>query len=374
MSNPTSLIDILKSPEYVCEFSCGDWDLLIRQARAKNLLAHLYIVLLEADLVESIPQKPKEYLLSAFLTARSGVQAVKWELSVLQEALYKLAIPLVILKGAAYAVTDLPISRGRLFHDIDILVPKSAINEIEELLVGWGWRTSHTSQYDQRYYRTWMHEIPPLVHSKRKTVLDIHHAILPLTANVHPDSKKLLEKSVRVENHCDVYRLNDVDMVLHSATHLFYEGEFSNGLRDLVDLHSLINNFSKKPGFWGDLSKRAEELNLTRPLFYGLRYTGLFLGLQIPTPQKPLFLRLGSPNKLIVKIMDALYLRAFQSGHESLEVKAVRIAEMLLYIRSHYLRMPLRLLIPHLIRKAVIHEENEKLPKDIQNFLDARKR
>jgi hypothetical protein len=33
-------------------------------------------------------------------------------------------------------------------------------------------------------------------------------------------------------------------MVLHSATHLFYDGELNHGLRDLVDLDDLLRHFS----------------------------------------------------------------------------------------------------------------------------------
>ena len=42
--------------------------------------------------------------------------------------------------------------------------------------------TTHHSAYDQRYYREWMHELPPLLHVRRQTALDVHHAIAPETA------------------------------------------------------------------------------------------------------------------------------------------------------------------------------------------------
>ena len=34
-----------------------------------------------------------------------------------------------------------------------------------------GWATTHHSPYDQRYYRTWMHELPPLRHAVRGSIL-----------------------------------------------------------------------------------------------------------------------------------------------------------------------------------------------------------
>jgi len=47
-----------------------------------------------------------------------------------------------------------------------------------------GWVSGHRSAYDQRYYRKWMHEIPPMTHIRRQTVLDLHHNILPETARL----------------------------------------------------------------------------------------------------------------------------------------------------------------------------------------------
>ncbi len=40
--------------------------------------------------------------------------------------------------------------------------------------------------YDDLYYRRWMHELPPLVHSERGQLVDVHHTILPLTAGRSP--------------------------------------------------------------------------------------------------------------------------------------------------------------------------------------------
>jgi hypothetical protein len=51
--------------------------------------------------------------------------------------------------------------------------------------------------------------------------------------------------------------------------------------------------------------------------------------------------------------MDAVFARALTSAHRGSMAPGTRLAEFALYIRSHYLRMPLRLLLPHLVVKAV---------------------
>ena len=54
-----------------------------------------------------------------------------------------------------------------------------------------GWATTHHDPYDQRYYRRWMHELPPMLHIRRMTLLDVHHAIVPATADLKPSSEAL---------------------------------------------------------------------------------------------------------------------------------------------------------------------------------------
>jgi hypothetical protein len=66
-----------------------------------------------------------------------------------------------------------------MFSDVDVLVPRDRLADVEAALMLAGWASTNPSEYDQHYYRRWMHELPPLQHIRRQTVLDVHHAILP---------------------------------------------------------------------------------------------------------------------------------------------------------------------------------------------------
>lgn len=362
------LIQVLKAPQTATGFTAVEWDLLIRQAKAANLLAHLYMVFADQGLEGKIPDQPALHLNAAHKIAQRSVRAVRWEVSQLHEALYSLAVPVIVLKGAAYVMAGLPISRGRLFHDIDILVPRAMLEEVEERLMAWGWRSTHASAYDQRYYRTWMHEIPPMKQVRRQTVLDIHHSILPLTARLKPDAYKLISRAVNDGERDDLYWLCDLDMILHSATHLFHDGELEHGLRDLVDIAELLRHFSVRDGFWQELCDRAVELDLVRPLIYGLRYVESLLGLDIPE-EVVRWMGDRQPGNLMMPLMDSLFQRALRPDHASCNLPGTGSARWALYVRSHYLRMPLRLLIPHLVRKAMMGEEEKTLPREVQRFI-----
>jgi hypothetical protein len=261
-------------------------------------------------------------------------------------------IPVILLKGIAYVMAGLPPARGRLFHDVDIMVPKEKLDMTERTLFRYGWLTTELDEYDQRYYRQWTHELPPLRHLRRQAVLDVHHTIVPLTAKYRPDARKLLAAAQDLNGDKMLRVLAPADMVLHSATHLFNEGEFENGLRDLVDLDDLLRHFSQTEPFWLELLERARELDLERPLHYALRYTHRILGTPVPEEIRERA-RLGRPRGFASPLMDAAFTRALAPDHKSCDTVFTKPARFFLYVRSHYLRMPLHLLVPHLIRKAI---------------------
>jgi hypothetical protein len=64
--------------------------------------------------------------------------------------------------------------------------------------------------------------------------------------------------------------------------HLFHNEEWSHGLRDLSDLDLLLRHFDATSAFWEVLVERSRELDLTRPLYYGLHQVNVVLGTPVP--------------------------------------------------------------------------------------------
>jgi len=287
------------------------------------------------------------------VSGRRHHHAAQFELEQIADALARTGIPLILLKGSAYLAAGLPAARGRLFSDIDILVPRARLDEAEAALMLSGWKVTALDAYDQRYYRNWMHELPPMQHMQRGNTVDVHHAILPLTARARPDPDKLRAAAVALPGRPGCLTLAPVDMVLHSATHLFYDGEFDKGLRDLLDIHRLLQDVGAVPGFWEALPVRARELELARPLFYALRYSRRLFGTTVP-PQALAAVGWGRPNPVLLGLMDALFMRALQPDHESCADRYTALARFALYVRGNWLRMPPLMLARHLFHKAFI--------------------
>jgi hypothetical protein len=139
-------------------------------------------------------------------------------------------------------------------------------------------------------------------------------------------------------------------MVLHSAAQVFQDGEIAGQFDGLLDLHQLMDELRRTPGFWDRLLPRAEALELGRPLYYALRFCRQLL--DTPVPEWVLrSARPFAPGPLSSRLMDLLVPRVLVP--QAPLRPAAALATSLLFVRAHWLRMPPGLLASHLLRKAL---------------------
>lgn len=340
----------LADPRWLSGATAMDWSRLIAQARSAGVLGRIaYQLASQPDI--AVPPEAQVHLQSALRVSAAQRKEVEREVRHVTRALAVSDTAVVLLKGAAYAVADLPAADGRIFSDIDLLVPKRDLPAVEALLALAGWTTTHHDAYDQRYYREWMHELPPLEHSIRRTVLDVHHTILPETARLRPDAALLLSAAEPLPQQPRLRVLAPPDMVLHSMTHLFMNEEMSHALRDLADLDALVRHFEALPGFWPRLLERAARLDLGRPLYYGLTHLVRCFATPVP-PDTLAASRRHAPPWPLRAMMEWIWRRALRTPHPSAGLRGQSLALFALYVRGHWLRMPPLLLIRHLSIKA----------------------
>jgi hypothetical protein len=353
------LLQALRDPQRVSRLSPTEWDLLVRQARAAGLLGRLAALFAQHGLMPQVPAAVRRHLTAVLSIAEKQRSAVTWEVEHLSRALRKVDARILLLKGAAYAAAGLAPAAGRTFSDIDIMAPKASLPAVEKHLMLTGWVSAKLDDYDQRYYRQWMHELPPMVHIFRATNLDLHHNILPETARIKTRPDLILAAAQPLPGTSNIFIPCPYDQILHSATHLYHEGEWEHGLRDLSDLDCLLRAYAGQPDFWSGLIARAEELNLSGPLGHALSHTRALLDTPVPdTTQLVMTLNTGALRR---RVMDRLFVNGLSSAHISLHQPLTGIAQLLLFVRSHWLRMPMHLLIPHLLHKAFTRNETEKM-------------
>jgi hypothetical protein len=346
------LLAALQAPEKLPSLPPADWELLLRVARRARVLGRLESDLARAGLLGDIPPRAAAHLRAARNVIAHRNTLISWEVNRLLWALKGIDVPLILLKGSAYLLAELPPARGRIFADVDLLVPEERIGEIEERLVERGWFKTQIDPYDDRYYRVWMHEIPPLRHRERGTEVDIHHRLLPKTSHLKSDPASLYTAARPLADPL-LQVLAPVDMVLHALVHLFLEGDPDEGLRlrDLLDVQDLLCHHGQEPGFWSGLGPRARTLGFERPLYYGLHHAQQFFGTPIP-PDVLHGLDDVAPPWPIRQLMNRLIPIALLPGHPDHPSRWAAVARWLIYVRAHWLRMPPGLLAKHLTHKA----------------------
>ncbi|MES2322169.1 MAG: nucleotidyltransferase family protein [Pseudomonadota bacterium] len=347
------LLQLLRQPAMAPGLTLADWDLALRQAASARLEASLLAMLETAGVAAALPEQVRAHFTWAQVHAARHGRAVLWEVERIGAALAGLDMPVILLKGGAYALAGLPSGQGRMFSDIDILVPKDMLGPVEAALMMHGWRSTDEDAYNQTYYRKWMHELPPMQHGQRLSVIDVHHAILPETAAARPDPLKLRAAALAIPGHPGWQMLAPADMVIHSAVHLFYDGELDHGMRDLLDLHRLLQHFGGDPAFWAQLAPRAAELQVGRVLFYALRYCQRLLHTPVPAAVSAAA-DAARPAAPLLALMDSLFERVLLPHHASCSDGLGALARFLLYLRGNWLRMPPLMLARHLFHKAFL--------------------
>lgn len=361
----THFVRVIRDPELLRTFTVAQWTRLLRQARYSGLtgrIAEKWLTQTQGK-ASDCPAPMQRHLESARRVCHAQRAEVLREAKYIDRALSSLDAPVVLLKGAAYAVAGLPAASGRIFSDIDILVPKSHLAKAESLLTIHGWVSTEASEYNQKYYRQWMHELPPMRHLQRGTVLDVHHTILPETARLRPNAAALIAAARRLPDTQVLHVLAPADMVLHSMTHLFLNDDATHALRDLSDLDLLLRQCAAQDSLWTELVPRALALNLERPLFYAVQQLTRLMQTPFPPACAAAALEHG-PNAVIGKLMDWIWGKALAAPIPPDRVFARNLALLGLYIRGHWLRMPPAMLARHLSIKALgLHEKPASQPE-----------
>lgn len=219
-------------------FSMGEWNSFVRVLRERSLLASYYHRLRQHELIELIPSYCTDTFLSSVNFASAQAMQTKIQGRKLTRLFSQHKLPFIFLKGAAYILREERNSLGRLMTDIDICVERKYIEKAERILIENGWSFKDMDEHDDKYYREWSHEIPPLQHRQDGVVLDVHHTLIPPVKGRIIDVESLIN-SRTVDD--ESFPTPSIEwLVLHSALHLILNEDIENGLRDLTDIYSFL--------------------------------------------------------------------------------------------------------------------------------------
>lgn len=323
------------------------WDRVLRLARMTGLHGRLAAANLDDP---ALPAGVHRHLSSSARMAAFSTRMLDVELRAVAP-LCATAFPVIVLKGGAYALQGLAFAHGRFVSDVDLLVPATALRTMEHAFQAAGWEAAQLDPYDERYYRDWSHETPPMRFPGHFLELDLHHALTPVTSRLRFDPAPLFAASTIVPG--TPFRvLSAEDQVLHACIHCFQDGDLALRLREIADIDGLLRSFADRCGFWQRLGERAAQLGLGRPLWYGLHFAHRWM--HTPIPQGVID-RLPAPAGLSARLMArCVPLAMLPPDPDRPPAAPVRLARMAMLARYHFQRMPLHMLLPHLTRKAAL--------------------
>ncbi len=326
------LVAALRTPQSIATLNGDQWSALVSVARGEMLLATLAHRLAGGQGGGALPPSIAALFAAECAHADQMQRHALWEVEMAHRALSPIGVPVILLKGSGYAARNLSAAAGRHIGDLDILVPRARMADVEAALLSAGWDWVKNDPYDQAYYRQWMHELPPLIHGARDRMIDVHHNILPLTARHHIDAGALIERAQPVAD--GVMTLDPIDRLIHCAVHMLADGDLAGGVRNLWDFHCLSGDAAAFDGAWqAQLLLRAEDFGVAAAVSRALRLSAALYGD-------------GAP----LRLTDRLFIRRLLA-RDAMGRPSCPVTQAVFYIRSHLLRMPPILLVRHLWRK-----------------------
>uniref|UniRef100_A0A486XP03 Nucleotidyltransferase family protein n=1 Tax=Rheinheimera sp. BAL341 TaxID=1708203 RepID=A0A486XP03_9GAMM len=335
------LLAFFNTPEqFVQQATAQQWTDFLQQSREHGLGARFYYVLEKKQLLEKVPTQVRLHGESAAYYAQKQQHSLFFELQQL-EALFSAAkCPCLLLKGAAYRALALPVGHGRLFADIDILVPAAQLKPIRDKLFFNGFSEGTISDYDRHYYLNWSHQNPPLRHFQRGTVIDLHHHIYPTASAKKIDISPLFQHAEPLAG--SVFSVpKAAHLFIHAAVHLFYQEETHKLVKDIIDLNDLLLEVERQQQLdW--LLQQAEIMAVKSAVLNACWVlVQLFdnsaarrqLGATAQQPQRWV-------GRLVISMLQGTGLKAF-------------CARQFWFVRGHGLKMRWQVLLYHTLAKPV---------------------
>ncbi len=309
--------------QYVTDASAADWTRLLQELRKHGLLAKACVKLQATGRFDDVPEQVKRQLGSGAKYAAKQQQSLFFELQQLEPMLQQLDCPCLLLKGAAYRALALPVSKGRLFSDIDLLVPAPSLAEVKNALFCKGFYEPQMPEYDRQYYLRWSHQNPPLQHFERDSVIDLHHQIFPPASAKKLNIAPFFARAEAITG--SGFKVPCLQhLFIHAAVHLFWQEETHRSVKDIIDLNDQFCTLAEQ-ALLPSLLQEAVHIGAAQAVsnvvyvlakVFSQHAAGYLAQPDAPAPQRRLclcFIKTLSDNGMVPALCKALW---FVRGHK----------------------------------------------------------
>lgn len=256
-----------------------NWELLLKIAETEAVAAALGFVGKAATPL-AIPMTIRQRLERHLIDATVRQLILSRELSALIDAFDRHGIPVIPLKGPALAEMLYPRPGLRPSSDLDVLIDRHALVEVDGLLQGLGYRRvadEHSWAFDVAYDRATLYEGADGVR------VDLHWSLVsdPRFSWNEAAARSLWQRATKIPvGTSEVLSLCPEDLLVYLAVHLAVH----HGLAGLLwywDLARLLEGWSAKLD-WDAIAARATGWRVKRAVYFALRGCDTLFGVSAP--------------------------------------------------------------------------------------------
>lgn len=217
-----------------------DWDYVLECGFSYGIAPLIFHNLRKLPNADIIPQPVMDRLKLLHHVVGLRNMQLYGELHKVVKRLQDDGIPVILLKGAVLAEAVYPDAALRPMSDIDLLVKKTHLSAVQEILPELGYLPS--SKLSADFYEEHHHLMPYMKHDK-SVVVEIHHNIAPEPFASKINVSNLWEESELINTvGPDALTLSPEDLILHLCLH-FADDLFVERVKVLVDISETIRHY-----------------------------------------------------------------------------------------------------------------------------------
>lgn len=290
--------------------SSEDWSFLIQEAHQEGVGPLLYWRISKSGRLTSIPDNVQASLRALYSAVWAQNYQRIQELKILARLFRQTEIPLVVLKGACFALTIYPDIGLRPMGDLDILVPESKFSEAVEIAKSIGY-VDAIPEASSGLGDLLNHEVSLQKTGSNPTVLEIHKSLVAdktFTYSVPVDwfweqTEPLVVSSAK-EDFAGLNMLTPTAQVLYAASHaMLQHGGKNTPLRWYYDLDQLIRVYAQRID-WDLLLSQARIFEWGSALGAAFTQTHLFFASPIPDKVWASLSRINDRHKPLIALLQ----------------------------------------------------------------------
>jgi len=255
------------------------WEAAARCAARHGVAPLVYRNLSELGPPADVPEPVLRRLREAYLWSAKRNVRLLHELGAVLSVLQQMGIPVIALKGAHLAEAIYGDMALRPMNDLDLLVPKDRLAQVEGALLELGYGPRQRPSVEiQVENRSGLQALA----KQHVATIDVHWTIVkpggPLAIELDGLWQRARPATIAGVPACV---LADEDLLLHLAIHAGYQHAFGAGLRPLCDIGHLLARRGEELD-WPSLAARARQWRAGRCLSLALRLSRELLAAPVP--------------------------------------------------------------------------------------------